>query len=154
MSIMKSLLLLEQYSPSMSCSSDLDGLWDGKQEALQLLFNRVLVPGFVPNSILHSCNFFFSNHLVRVQVVHSYRSADTTIAGKQIYFIRSDFHMINNLSLAAHTFPMHILTLLSVDEILLPRYVNWSTNFKVLPLTGFDDSFKTQKKRRSQLHFL
>ena len=26
-------------------------------------------------------------------------------------------------------FPIHMWTLLSVDEILLPRYVNWSSNF-------------------------
>ena len=33
-----------------------------------------------------------------------------------------------------YTFSMHILTSLSVDEILLPRYVNLSTNFRGLPL--------------------
>ena len=29
-----------------------------------------------------------------------------------------------------------MLTLLSVDEILLPRYLNWSTNFRGLPFNG------------------
>ena len=37
--------------------------------------------------------------------------------------------MIDNLSIA-----VRMLTSLSIDEILLPRYVNWSTNFRVLPL--------------------
>ena len=36
--------------------------------------------------------------------------------------------------MAVHTFSLHILTSLSVDEILLPRYVNCSTNFRGLPL--------------------
>ena len=40
--------------------------------------------------------------------------------------------MIDNL-FAVHAFPMHILTLLSVDEM-LSRYVNWSTNFRGLSL--------------------
>ena len=47
---------------------------------------------------------------------------------------RSGFHMINNLSIAVHTFTRHILTLLSMS-----RYVNWSTDFKSL-LSG-DGSF-------------
>ena len=38
--------------------------------------------------------------------------------------------MMNNLSIADENVPMHMVTLLSVDEILLPRYVNRSTNFR------------------------
>ena len=41
--------------------------------------------------------------------------------------------MIDNLSVAFHTFAKRILTSLSFDKILLPRYVNWSTNFRDLP---------------------
>ena len=40
--------------------------------------------------------------------------------------------MIDNLSITVHTFAS--LISLTVDEILLPRYVNWSTNFSGLPL--------------------
>ena len=47
--------------------------------------------------------------------------------------VLSDFHMVNNQSIAVHAFPMHILTSLSVDEILVPRYINWSTYFRGLP---------------------
>ena len=43
---------------------------------------------------------------------------------------RSDFYMVVNQSMAVHALPMHMLILLSVDEILLPRYMNWSTNFR------------------------
>ena len=45
---------------------------------------------------------------------------------------RLDFYMIYKLSLAGHAFARHILTSLSVDEILQPRYVNLSTNFRGL----------------------
>ena len=34
--------------------------------------------------------------------------------------------MVVNLSIAVHASSMHMLTILSVDEILLPRYVHWS----------------------------
>ena len=43
--------------------------------------------------------------------------------------VRSDFHMIINLSIAIHVLSLQMLILLSVDEILLLRYGNWSTNF-------------------------
>ena len=38
--------------------------------------------------------------------------------------------MIDKVSIAVHAFPMRVLTSFLVDEILLPWYVNWSTNFK------------------------
>ena len=40
--------------------------------------------------------------------------------------------MGENLSIAVYTFLMYMVTSLSVDEILLPRYVNGSTNFRGL----------------------
>ena len=39
----------------------------------------------------------------------------------------AEFHKVDNL--LVHALPIHMLTSLSVDEILLPNYVNWSTNF-------------------------
>ena len=42
--------------------------------------------------------------------------------------------MIDNLSIAFHTFARHMLTCISVDKMLLPKYVNWSTNFRGLSL--------------------
>ena len=44
--------------------------------------------------------------------------------------------MIDNLSIAVHAFAKYRLTSLSVDEILLLRYMNFSTNFRDLPLKG------------------
>ena len=76
---------------------------------------------------------FFSIHLVSVHLVHPYRRLDTTTAWKKLRFILSDkfdFHMINNLSMAIHTFTSHILMSFSVDETLLLRYVNLSTDFR------------------------
>ena len=41
--------------------------------------------------------------------------------------------MINNQFIAIPVFSVHMLTLFLEDEMLLPRHVNWSTNFRVLP---------------------
>ena len=104
-----------------------------------LLLCGMLFPGFVKktHSILaYFPSNFFSMLFVKFLVVHPYISIDTAIASKNYHFIlseRSYFHMINNLSITAHTFPMCMLTSLSVDEILLPRYMNWSTYFRSLP---------------------
>ena len=35
--------------------------------------------------------------------------------------------MMDNLSMAVFVFPIRMLTSFSVDEILLSRYINWST---------------------------
>ena len=39
--------------------------------------------------------------------------------------------MVDNLLIAVHDLPMCMLTLLLVDEILLPRYMNCSVNDKI-----------------------
>ena len=70
--------------------------------------------------------------LVCVHVVHLYSNTDTTAAWKKLCFIlsvRSDLLLIINLSIAVCAFVRHILVSLSIDEMLLPRYVNLSTNF-------------------------
>ena len=70
-----------------------------------------------------------------VNVVHPYSSMDTATTWKKSRFIlsmRSDFHMIDNLSIAVLTFARCMLTSLSLDEI-LPRYANSSTNYRRLP---------------------
>ena len=69
--------------------------------------------------------------------MHPYSNMDTATAWKishSILLDRIDFHRSDILSMAFYIFAWHILTSLSVDEILQPRYVNWSTNFKDLPL--------------------
>ena len=78
-------------------------------------------------TFLHSSQFF-PIHFISIQLVHLYNS--TATAWKKSCFIlseRSDFSMINNLSIAAHTFAKF-----SIYDI-AARYVNRSTNFRGLP---------------------
>ena len=78
---------------------------------------------------------FFSVCFVSIYVVYPYSSIDTTAAWKKSRFIlsdRSDFLMIDNLLIAVNSSAGCILSL-SVDEILLLRYVNLSTDFRRPP---------------------
>ena len=66
-------------------------------------------------------------------MVYPYGRIDTTTARKKLCFIlsdRLDFHMNNNLSIAVHVFASCILMSFSVDETLLLRYMNLSTDFR------------------------
>ena len=96
--------------------------------ALQLLFCRVLSPGFVQIARRILSQFpstFFSKDFIRVHVVQPYSSIDTATDYKNSCFILSyisDFHKIDNLSIAVLASPMCMLTSLSIDEILLPKY--------------------------------
>ena len=62
---------------------------------------------------------FFFSRFVSVQVVHPYSSIDTTTAWKKLSFIlsvRSDFHMVDSLSIAVHDFASRVSMSFSVDE--------------------------------------
>ena len=86
--------------------------------------------GLLPSS-------FFSSHLGSVQVVHPYSSFDTTAAWKKLHFIlsvRSDFHMIDSLSIAVHAFVSCVSMLFSVDETLLSWKGNLFTSIREVPL--------------------
>ena len=68
---------------------------------------------------------FFSKCFVSVHL--PYMCMDTDTAWKKSGFIlsdRLDFHIIDSLSIAFHTFAMRMLTSLSVNEILLPKCAN------------------------------
>ena len=73
---------------------------------------------------------------VSVQVVHLYSSTDTVTTWKKSFISskRSYLHISSNLFIAHHAFAMCMLILLSVDEILLPKYGNLSTYSRGLPL--------------------
>ena len=58
-----------------------------------------------------------------------------------LFYLILDFHMINSLLIAFYAVAKYMLTSLSVDEMLLPKYMNWSTNFRGLPLKSRDGSF-------------
>ena len=88
-----------------------------------------------------SCVEFPSNlfhiRFVSVRVVQLNSRTDTATARKNSRFISSERSfsvLVVNLSIVVHALPMHILTSLSVDEILLPRYMNRSTSNPALPM--------------------
>ena len=74
----------------------------------------------IPRSILvEFLSSFFSICLVSIHVVHPYSRLDTTAAWKKLCFIlsdRSEFHIINNLSIAANVFASCIMMSFSVDR--------------------------------------
>ena len=75
---------------------------------------------------------FFSIRLVSVHMVHRYSRIDTTAVWKKLRFIlshKSDFHIINNLSITVHAFGRCRLMSFSVDKTLLPKLVKFSTDF-------------------------
>ena len=79
----------------------------------------------------------FSLCFVHACLVLPYCSTNSTTSWKKPCFVssdRSDFHVIDNLSIAFKAFARNMLISLSVNEMLLPRYVNWSTNFRGLLL--------------------
>ena len=82
----------------------------------------------------YSCCFLGSCFQNLFKTAHNILMYGYSLEEISFYFIRSDFNMINNLSIGFYTFTRCMLISLSVDEMLLPRYVNCSTNFRVLPL--------------------
>ena len=70
-------------------------------------------------------SFYFAG--CSFQAVRPYSSIDIATASKDSRFIlsqRSDFYMVNNLSMAVYDLPMCMLTSHSVDEILLLNHMN------------------------------
>ena len=74
--------------------------------------------------------------LASVWCIHTIVLTLLPLARNPVWFYRIDqtFIWCNNLSIPVHAFSRHIVTWLSVDEIFLPRYANWSTDFRGLPL--------------------
>ena len=103
--------------------------------AVQLLFCGVVLPGFVQNSSKHSCVAFSQCVLLAsMWCIHTIVLTQPQLGRNHLILLaRSDFYMVDNLSIAVHAFIKCMLTTLLVDEILLPRYVNLSTNFRGLP---------------------
>ena len=95
----------------MSCSSNLDGLWDGRQETVRLLFCGVL------GVLLASRWRIITIVLTLVQCERH-----------PILFYQRDQISICSKTSLIPIGKVGILTLLLVDEILLPRYMNLCTN--------------------------
>ena len=72
--------------------------------------------------------YFFSLNISLDSIWFNHTVVLTSLEKFLCYFIRSNFQLIDNLPRAIHAFFMHVYIFL-VDEVLLLRYVNWSTNF-------------------------
>ena len=105
------------------------------EESWKIIYNILWNYNRVYQLYIIAASSFFSIRFVSVYVVHSYSSIDTAKALKKFCFIsseRSDFHMIDNLSIIVHAFVMRTLTSLSVDQTLLSRYVSWNLRWLYL----------------------
>ena len=83
---------------------------------------------------LYSFHLAFSTCILLTSMWCIHRVVLTQPQSCVISSARLDFHLIDNLFIAVQTFAWHMLTSLLVDEILLLRYVNLSTNFRGLSL--------------------
>ena len=66
-------------------------------------------------------------------MVQQCSSTFTATACKNFHFIlseRSDFHIALSIAVAVHALSMRMWTSFLLDEILLPRHMNWSTIFR------------------------
>ena len=84
-------------------------------------------------AFLNSSYLAFSLRFFDVPGVNQYSSTDSHSLEKILSFIlteRSNFHMIDNLLIAVYDFATCMSTPISVDEILLSRYVNESTTLE------------------------
>ena len=59
-----------------------------------------------------------------------------------IFYQTSDFYLVDNQPIVVHPSSMRMLTSLSLDEIILPKYVKILTNFRAL---SFEDYIVTSR---------
>ena len=81
----------------------------------------------VRSTLVSILSSFFSIRFVIVHVVNPCSCIDSVTTLEKYHFILSDisdFHMMDNLSIVVQAFTRRMLTLISEDEMLLPRYVN------------------------------
>ena len=113
-----SLMSFSFLLPAVPCTSCLNCLLDWRQVGVLQLFCQVLLPGFVEDSMQHSCEvplYTFTMLFVSNHVVLPYSSMDAGTTGKKSCFILSDrsyIHIIDNLSITFDTFATHMLTTL------------------------------------------
>ena len=115
---------------------EMGGKWPYSCCFVQCCFQDLL--NIARSILVQFLSSFFSMHLISNHVVHQYSRIDTPTTWKKLCFIlsdRSDFHMIDNLSIAVIAFTRCILMSFSVDETLLLRYINLSTSFREPPFS-------------------
>ena len=124
--------------PHISCFSYLDGLWDRKQVAGKMLDVASGIFSKQHIAFLCSSHLPFSPYIV-LMFMWCIHTVILTQLGRNpilIYWRDQISIWLIILSIAFRAFTRCILTSLLVDEILLPRYVNFSTNFRGLTLKG------------------
>ena len=101
---MSSSLLLQQCTPYLVCLIwmlfQMGGRWPYICCFVGCYFRDLL--NISNCSLVQFPCSIFSIRLVSVYVVHAYSRIDTTASWKKLSFILSDFHMIDNLSIAVH----------------------------------------------------
>ena len=73
---------------------------------------------------------FFSKCFIKVKVVQLYDNIDTAWKKSCFILVEIKIFFVHKPSITLHDFPMHMLTSLFIDEILLPSYVNLFINFR------------------------
>ena len=124
--------LISWSMPKMFCSPWIV-LWDNTKVSGTTAALWSFVSGICSRQL---AALLFSSYqaFVSVYVVYLYISMDTASAWKKSHLIlsdRSDFHIIDNQLIIFHVFAGHILSL-SVNEMLLLRYVNWVIDYRGL----------------------
>ena len=110
-------------------SSYSNGSWDRRQVLVHLLL-VLLLSGFVQDSVQHSCvvpimPFLYEFRSRQCGISIEYYGSSYSLEDILLFLSdKKDSHMIEKLSKAFHTFTRRILTSRSVDEMLLPRYMN------------------------------
>ena len=107
--------------------------WEVTDDIVAVLWSAFsqICSGQHESSLHNFFHFFFSKYFIKFYEMQPFCCSDTATDWKNICFIlseRSDFYLIDNLSLIAHAVPLGILASFSVDEILLLSYVSWHTS--------------------------
>ena len=120
----------------------------GGKWPVQLVFRGILLPGFVQISSKQSCvvpiNLFLYAIFQR-QYGASIQKYWHSYCLEEIPF---------TLSIVVHRFVRCILTPLSVDDTLLPKYVNLSSNFRILSFRVVMASSRLKRKYSVLLAFM
>ena len=99
--------------------------------AVQLLCCGMFLPGFAGSILVRFPSNFFSVRFTSIHVVHPHSRIDTITAWKKFRLILST--MIDSQSIVVHIFARRILISLSLNETMLTRYMNFSSNFREPP---------------------
>ena len=131
---MSSSLLLQKCPsylarfPWLFC--EIGGEWPFLLSSASRICSKLYTASFCSSHLTFSPSISFESRWYNHRIVLTFQQLGRNPV---LFYRRSDFHMIDNLSRAGHTLPMRKFTSLLVDEILLPKYVNWSTNFRGSP---------------------